>query len=149
MSASAGVGECGDEEERTPAAIFILAVNSDDTGQVFIGGGLGHKINRAPHEGLDSNTGAPLRGGAEHDDRRRALGHDAPQRGQTIHTRHLHVERDHVGMESLDLAQRIQPVVSLAHHSYAGIDIQPLGQPMAHKGRVIHYQDANRLFHPS
>ena len=132
---------------RTPAAASTLMPSSRAaSAKLPPAAGLAMKSTPPPSgQCLDGRSGAPLSERTDHDNRRRAFGHDSSQRRQPIHARHLDVQSHYVRVEGCYLDQRLQSIVGASHHDDAAISFQVAGDGMVHKGRVVHHQDADEL----
>ena len=72
---------------------------------------LGDKVDGADFQRFQRGLRARLREGGEHHHRHRPQRHDLAQEGETVHLRHLDVERDDVGIERLDLLARVKGIL--------------------------------------
>ena len=73
------------------------------------GGWLGHAIEPPAIERSRVVFAPAVVSEVDHDDRKRLLGKQRIQSGQTVHIRHLHVERDHVRPKGFGLRQACRP----------------------------------------
>jgi len=102
--------------------------------------GVGAELERAE----DVLLGAVAR---DDDDRRRAPGHDEAQEAEAVHLGHLEIERDEVGLERSDEAERFLPVGCLAHHRHALDGGDDLPDELPVERRVVHDEHAKRPAH--
>ena len=104
---------------------------------------LEHKIHGAQFQCPQGDFGTGRSGrGAEHHDRARCLAHDVPERVEAVQLRHVHVERDDVGIENLNLLQRVVPVARGAGNLELPRVGDDLGDDRAHERTVIDDEDA-------
>ena len=81
--------------------------------------GLGHVIERAAFQGVERDVRAQLGERTDHDDRQRAAAQDGVERVEAVHVRHLHVERDDVGIDLVEAFQRLPAVRGRAGDGHA------------------------------
>jgi len=75
------------------------------------------EIDRAELERLERRfVAGARRPGTQHHDRSRRLAHDIAERAQPIELRHVHVERNDVGIERVDLFERVVAIARRAGH---------------------------------
>ena len=101
---------------------------------------LGHVVDRAQLQRLQGDQRIPLGQRGDHDDRRGLPLHDLGQAGEPVHLRHVHVQRDHVGVDPGQLFERVHPVAGGVHLELAGLGQDFLERP-AHQRRVVDDQD--------
>ena len=102
--------------------------------------GLRHEVDGAEPQRFQRRLGA-LRGQrGHHDDRARALDHDAVETVEAVHLRHVDVERDDVGLEGLQLLQRFQPVARELHLE-VGFLAENAPEQLAHQRGIVDDED--------
>src|SRR5215216_459251 len=96
---------------------------------------LGAELDRLEHLRLLAERRA-------HDDLRgRVRGHDLRQGREPVLLRHRDVERDEVGLQRLELRERLDAVAGLADHLVAALG-QRIADHLAHEGGVVDDEDA-------
>jgi len=105
------------------------------------------EIDRTQLQGLDREIAVGGRR-ADHQDRRgpRVIGEGA-QHAEPVEVRHDEIEGHHVGLEELDLLQRVQPVPRVTHDLHVGIAAHHLAHDLAHERRVVDHQEADGRAH--
>ncbi len=107
--------------------------------------GLRHAIERTAIERIQCGLRARRGQRADHNDRERLLGKERLQGGQTVHVRHLHVEREDVRLKGLDLLQGLPAVNGRADDRHVRGILNRRAQQLAHHHRIVDHQDANLL----
>ena len=95
----------------------------------------GDEVERAELERLEDVL--LLRVRAHHDHRRRLLGHQDAKERESVHPRHLEVERDDVGLQERRQAKRFLSIGGLADHLHVGAGGEHIGDVPAVVRRVI------------
>ena len=101
--------------------------------------GLPHVVEGAELERFARQSGVLV--GGDHDDREGVVElADPPEHLDAVDARHAHVEQDQVGAVASDRGQRVLAARGLVH----GVALrgEVLAQHLAHRGLVIHNQDA-------
>ena len=104
---------------RAPAATRILARISSlkslqRSGEVDLG--LGDEIDRAQLQRLERGLGAAFGQRRHHDHRHGPQAHEIGEESQSVHARHLDVQREHVRIGLLDALARHERIRRRAHH---------------------------------
>ena len=81
-----------------------------------------------------------LVGTAHHDDGSRELSHDVAECLQSIESRHLDVESDHVRIESRDLVERVGAIAGGGSHLKAGLGGDHAGKCRTHESAIVDNQ---------
>ncbi len=107
--------------------------------------GFGTK-STAPSASACSVASAPSAGQRRHhDDRTRSLHHDPVETLEAVHVRHVHVERDDVGREALELVERLEPVAGESNLEI-GFGRQDGAEQLAHQRGVVDHEDLDHAF---
>src|SRR5256885_12118941 len=108
---------------------------------------LGDKIECAQRQSFESGRGAGGGVRADDDDRQLVRAGDLPQGFHAVHTRHIEIERDHVRLELVNLAQCKAAINSGADDFDGLIALQDLRDHLAHERGVIYHQHADFFAH--
>ena len=73
--------------------------------------------------------------------------HEALEKRQTVHARHLNVQGEDVGVERLDFFAGDVGILRRTHHFQIVVALDELGQHLAHQRRVIHDKDPDGYAH--
>ena len=106
--------------------------------------GLGDVVDGPQLQCAKRGVGTILGQRRDHHDRHGPHAHQPFEELDAVHARHLHVERQHVGIERLDLLARDDRVGRGAHDLEVGVARQDAGQHLAHECRIVDDEDARR-----
>ena len=102
----------------------------------------GHKVDSPQLQGLERDFGTPLGQGGDHHHRHRAKAHQLGQEVDAIHARHLHVQRDDVGIEVADHLPRGKGIGRRADAFHVRLVVDDLAEQAAHQGGIVHHHHA-------
>ena len=98
---------------------------------------LGDDVHRPGGEGFEAGGRSFLRHRADDDHRQRAVDHELSQEGQTVHARHLDVERQHVRLVLENQIARDEGIRCEADDLDVGFVLQRIRQHPPHDGGVV------------
>ncbi len=105
-------------------------------------GRLGHIVRSAAGQGLDGHLRAALRKRTAHDHRHLVSSRaQLPQRHQSVHHRHLHIQQNQVGTKHIDALKADCAVRRGPGHLQARIGADHRAQQAPHHCRVVHNQN--------
>jgi hypothetical protein len=105
-------------------------------------GRLTHEVHGAELEAAEREVDAALRRrGTEHHHRSRCLAHDVAERLNAVELGHLHVERDDVGIQGVDLLECVEAVAGRADDAELPRAVHDLRDETAHERAVVHHED--------
>src|SRR5580765_7926377 len=108
---------------------------------------LGHEIDCAQCQSLESGVSAFFGMGADQDYRQRSAAHNQAKSFHALHARHFQIEGDHIGTELFDLFQCESTIHGRADdvdHRIAGKDI---GNQFPHQRGIIDDENSNAIAH--
>jgi hypothetical protein len=105
------------------------------------GPGLGHVVGSAAGQRLDGDLGAALGERTAHDHRHSVSPRATPQRHQTIHHRHLHIQQNQVGAQRLLIALRADSPSTAVPATSRRVGADHRAQQAPHHRRVVHDQN--------
>ena len=103
---------------------------------------LGQHVDRAGLDGVHRQLRPSLRERTDHDHRQRMLRHQNLQEGQPVHPRHLHVEREDVGVEPEDLLAGHIGIAGGPNHLDLRILVERVADRLADQRRIVDDENA-------
>ena len=92
---------------------------------------------------LERDFGCTLGIRRHHHDRHRAQAHQPFEKLQTIHARHVHIQRQHVRIELFDRFAGTGRIRRLTNHFHIGKTVDHGRQHASHQRRIIYDQHTN------
>ena len=102
--------------------------------------GFGDKIHRAQLHGAEGGLRALLGQGRDHHHRHRPAAHEFLQKGQAVHSRHFHIQGQHVRVQLLDQITGHIGIRRLADQLQLGVGLDDFLEQRPDQRRIVYHQ---------